>query len=228
MTTRAPDLETETRLAALHGPWVAGCDEVGRGSLAGPVTVGLVVVDPSSSELLPGVRDSKLLRSGARVDLVDAIKDWAAAWGVGHATPQEIDTLGILPATGLAGRRALDAAARNRRPDVVLVDGNYDWLTPGRQASLFEEERAGADRPGGGADRLPPVTTQVKADLTCLSVAAASILAKVDRDQLMCRRHESEPHFGWESNKGYGTQHHRDAIRTHGPSDHHRRSWKLI
>lgn len=223
MTPAAPDLETEARLAATYGTWVAGCDEVGRGALAGPVSVGLVVVDPSACGLLAGVRDSKLLRPDARLDLIDAIRGWAAGWGVGHASPQEIDELGILPATGLAGRRALAAASGSRRPDVVLVDGNYDWLTPRSQGSLFEENQDDGGPPGA----VPPVTTRVKADMTCLSVAAASVLAKVERDELMRRRHESEPHFGWDANKGYGTEDHRNAIRAHGPSENHRRSWRL-
>ncbi|WP_102157536.1 ribonuclease HII [Zhihengliuella halotolerans] len=224
MTRLAPDLAAEIQLAGLHGPWVAGCDEVGRGALAGPVSVGLVVIDPAAAGLLAGVRDSKLLRPEARVDLIGSIMAWAEAWGVGHASPQEIDELGIMPATGLAGRRALEAASGSQRPDVVLVDGNYDWLTPRRQASLFESDQFD----GGPASAVPPVTTRVKADMTCLSVAAASVLAKVERDELMRQRHESEPHFGWDANKGYGTEHHRDAIRAHGPSENHRRSWRLI
>lgn len=219
----APTLEVERDLASRYGPLVAGCDEVGRGALAGPVSVGVVLIYPADAGALEGVRDSKLVKAAARTTLVPTIQAWAAGWGVGHATPAEIDELGILMATGLAGRRALEAAQERAvaLADVVLLDGNYDWLTPRDQGSLFEALHV-TDAPA-----VPPVTTKIKGDLACLSVAAASILAKVERDNLMAEYHTAEPHFGWDGNKGYGTAAHRAAIAERGPSERHRRSWRL-
>ncbi|MEE1620686.1 ribonuclease HII [Zafaria sp. J156] len=217
MSAAAPTLDVERSLATGGLRYVAGCDEVGRGALAGPVSVGIVVVDPWTSPVLEGVRDSKRLRPAAREELVPAIRAWAAAYGVGHASAAEIDELGLVPALGLAGRRALSAA--RVRPDVVLLDGNLDWLAGGGQGDLFDD--------GARAGDVPPVALRVKADLQCLSVAAASVLAKVERDGLMDGYDAGEPAFGWARNKGYGTAAHRAAILAGGPSRYHRRSWRL-
>lgn len=223
----APDLGTELGLAVGGARLVGGCDEVGRGSLAGPVTVGMVVVDPLLSGTIPGVRDSKLLTAAAREELVPHIRSWAAGWGVGHASAGEIDEFGLVAALRLAGTRAWQAASLVARPDVVLLDGNQDWLGNRPQEALF----AGAGIAPqtrvapGGVD--VPVTLRVKADLACLSVAAASVLAKVERDALMSAYDAECPGFGWSRNKGYGTLAHRAAIRARGPSHHHRRSWRL-
>ncbi|MBG6083496.1 ribonuclease HII [Zhihengliuella flava] len=218
-----PTLDVEIDLARRFGPWVAGCDEVGRGALAGPVSVGMVLLRATDAAVLDGVRDSKLVSASARAALAPVIQDWAAGWGVGHATAAEIDEFGILPATGMAGRRALiDAQDRaGASADSVLLDGNFDWLTPRDQGSLFEALEPSGESP------VPPVVTRIKADLSCVSVAAASILAKVERDELLSSYHDAEPHFGWVDNKGYGTAAHRAAIAAHGPSEKHRRSWRL-
>ncbi|GAA3693698.1 ribonuclease HII [Zhihengliuella alba] len=224
----APDLRVESGLLGPGDALVAGCDEVGRGALAGPVTVGVVVVDPVAAEVLAGPRDSKLLSAAAREALVAPIREWALGWGVGHASPAEIDDVGLSAAVGLAGRRALEAASTIHRPDVVLVDGNYDWLSPRPQASLFEAALTIASQDAEPGPPFPRVSTRVKADLACLSVAAASVLAKVERDRLMVQYHEEEPHFCWAENKGYGTDTHRAALRAHGPSARHRRSWRLV
>lgn len=199
---------------------IASVDEVGRGALGGPVSVGVVLVDVGVARPLAGVRDSKLLTPQARERLVPRIRSWAVGHAVGHASAAEIDAVGIIAALRLAATRAL--AALDERPDAVLLDGSHDWLSASGQPSLFDEP-----------DAVPaavdvPVTTLVKADLTCASVAAASVLAKTERDahmQVLAARH---PGYGWEENKGYATPQHREAIRRLGPCVEHRRSWRLL
>src|SRR5699024_8882080 len=161
-----------------HGHrFIVGMDEVGRGALAGPATVGAVMIDAATTGVLSDVRDSKLLSPTVRATLVGRIETWCVTAAVGHAGPAEIDRIGISRALGLAGRRALEALAA--RPDAVLLDGKFDWLTAhGSQPGLLEAE----DDPEPGD--VPPVHTRVKADRTSTSVAAASVLAKVERDEL--------------------------------------------
>jgi ribonuclease HII len=205
-----PTLRLERELLRSGCLRLGAMDEVGRGSPAGPVYVGLVVVDASMGRPPPGIRDSKLLAPAAREALAPRIRSWAAGWALGSADPAEVDAVGLNGALGRAGLRAL--AALDLAPDLVLVDGDHDWLTP-----------AGA----GGDTVVPEVRTRVRADLTCTTVAAASILAKVARDALMVRLADEFPAYGWESNKGYGTVDHLDALRRLGPSPHHRISWRL-
>ncbi|WP_369044718.1 ribonuclease HII [Sinomonas sp. P10A9] len=217
--TTAPTLRFVNRLAAAYGPLIAGCDEVGRGALAGPVSVGIVVVDARSVVTRTVLRDSKLLTPERRVELVPLVRSWGVGCAVGHASAQEIDEVGIMDALRLAGVRALDElAAAGVVPDVVHLDGNYNWLSRGGQASLFDLPSA-----------LPavPVETTIKADLSCQAVAAASILAKVARDAIMVGYGSDDPRFGWAVNKGYATAEHRAAILEHGPTELHRRSWHL-
>jgi len=206
----SPTLRLERELLRSGTRRVGAMDEVGRGSPAGPVYVGLVVVDASTGRPPRGIRDSKLLPPAAREALVPRIRRWAPAWAVGSAEPAEVDALGLSTALGLAGLRAL--AAVDEPPDLLVVDGNYDWLTPARTP---------AHAP------VPPVMTRIRADLTCTSVAAASILAKVARDAVMIRLAQEFPDYGWDANKGYSTADHLDALRRLGPSPHHRISWRL-
>ncbi len=205
----SPTLRLERGLLRSGVLRLGAMDEVGRGSPAGPVYVGLVVLDATTGRPPVGIRDSKLLSGHEREALVDPIRGWAAAWSIGTADPGEVDAHGLSAALGLAGTRALEALAEP--PDLVVLDGNYDWLTP-----------AAGD--GGPA---PAVMTRVKADLTCTSVAAASILAKVARDAVMVGLAADHPEYGWESNKGYATGDHLDALRRLGPSPHHRVTWRL-
>jgi ribonuclease HII len=193
-------------------------DEVGRGSLSGPVSVGMVLVDSSVRRSLAGVRDSKLLTPPAREALVPRIHRWAVACAVGHASAAEIDDMGIIAALRLAGVRAL--AYLPAVPDAVLLDGSHDWLTPPEQGLLFDDASTSA------VVGLP-VTTRVKADLTCASVAAASVIAKTERDAHMTALSLGHPHYGWHENKGYATPEHLAAIRRYGTCDEHRRSWRL-
>ncbi|MEO3935742.1 ribonuclease HII [Dermatophilaceae bacterium Soc4.6] len=218
---RRPSLRVERSFQRSGHRVLAGVDEVGRGALAGPVSVGVVVVDETCRSAPPGVKDSKLLTPARRVSMVAPLRRWALAYAVGHASPTEIDERGIMGGLRLAGLRALEAiAATGVVPDLVILDGNHDWLTPPGGVGLF----AFTDDDG---PRVPPVTTIVKADLTCSSVAAASVLAKVERDALMVGHHRDHPSYGWEVNKGYAAPDHMAALREHGPSAHHRLSWRL-
>jgi ribonuclease HII len=203
---RPPRLLIES---ALHdGGWavLAAVDEVGRGALCGPVTVGVVVVTAEVRRPPRGLRDSKLLAPAARQALVPHIQRWASAHAVAHASATEIDEIGIIAALRLAGQRALRALPV--AVDGVLLDGNHDYLT---ESAI----------PG------PPVRTEIKADLRCASVAAASVLAKTTRDAIMVALAEEHPAYRWQENKGYATPAHRAALRRHGPTRYHRVSWRL-
>ncbi len=197
---------------------VVGIDEVGRGALAGPVSVGLVAV--SRCETWPdGLADSKQLTARAREALIDPLSTFGVGRAVGHASAAEIDSLGIIGALRLAGVRGLAGlSAQGIDADAVLLDGTHDWLTA-PPADLFSAATDDA--------ATPPVTMVVKGDGLCASIAAASVIAKVERDALMRAAHAEHPHFGWDGNKGYGAAAHLDAIREHGPSEWHRVSWKL-
>ncbi|MFD1212789.1 ribonuclease HII [Arthrobacter sp. GCM10027362] len=220
--TKDATLRFERSFAADGHRFVAGADEVGRGALAGPVSVGMVVVDTAGVKHLKGVRDSKLLAPANRELLVPRIRSRAAAWAVGHATAAEIDEFGLTAALRLAGTRAWLQVCAVVRPDIVILDGNHNWLSPA-QATLFDALGAADD--GTGCDA--PVRTRIKADLQCLSVAAASVLAKVERDAMMARLALEHPGYGWEVNKGYATEAHRAAILAQGACEFHRRSWRL-
>jgi len=196
---------------------LASVDEVGRGALAGPVTVGVVLVDLSLGTAPRGLRDSKLLTPEARERLAPRLRRWAPAHAVGHSSAAEIDEYGILCALRRAGERAM--AALPERPDAVLLDGSYDWLTR-PPATLFDDP--------GDVGPAYTVTTRIKADLSCAGVAAASVLAKTERDGLMVGMADEHPEYGWAVNKGYATPDHRVALRDHGPCLQHRRSWHLL
>jgi len=212
---RAPNLKIEREMLSLGHLFVAGCDEVGRGSLGGPVSVGMVVVDATTKRPPTGLRDSKLLPPPVRESLVPRIESWSCSFAIGHSSAAEIDSIGILRALRLAGERAL--AALRVKPDVVLLDGNYDWFTR-PEPSACSPARIEAQQ----------VTLKVKADLTCASVAAASVIAKVARDRYMVELAQRYPRYGWQANKGYAAPEHRAALLEVGPCDEHRKSWHLM
>ncbi|MEH0109112.1 ribonuclease HII [Tersicoccus sp. MR15.9] len=237
---KRPSLRVERSLAGPSCRLVAGIDEVGRGALAGPVAAGVVVVDAHTQRALTGVADSKLLTHQRRVDLVPRIRRWAVGSAVGMASAAEVDAVGLTHALRLAGLRALRRLAdAGIVPDLVLMDGNYNWLRrpePTLLDALLPDEALDPavasvpPRPHGStavAAADPTVLTRIKADLTCTSVAAASVIAKVERDLLMIEAAQRYPDFGWEVNKGYATPSHRAAIDAVGPSDLHRRTWRL-
>ena len=219
--SRKPSLRVERALQRDGHRVLAGMDEVGRGALAGPVSVGVVVIDEACRSAPTGVKDSKLLTPLARQRMVRPIQRWARAYAVGHASPAEIDEIGIMGGLRAAGLRALaSVAAGGFVPDLVILDGNHDWLTPPDEVGLlaFAHE---------GAASVPPVTTMIKADMKCSSVAAASVLAKVERDGMMVELDGDHPAYGWAVNKGYAAPEHMLALEMHGPCVQHRRSWRL-
>ncbi|MCA1782758.1 MAG: ribonuclease HII [Dermatophilaceae bacterium] len=217
--SRKPSLRTERLLQREGYRVLAGMDEVGRGALAGPVSVGVVVIDETCRSAPTGVKDSKLLTAPARERMVPRIERWCIAFAVGHAAPAEIDEIGIIGGLRRAGQRAL--AQLGVVPDLLILDGNHDWLTDPEEVGLL----AFAD--GHEGPSTPPVRTMIKADMRCSSVAAASVLAKVARDRLVVERAAEFPAYGWLGNKGYAAPEHLDALRRLGATDYHRRSWNL-
>ena len=184
-----------------EGKVEAGCDEAGRGCLAGSVYAAAVILPPDyKNELL---NDSKQLTERRRYELRSQIERDAVAWAVGVVTPEEIDHINILNASILAMHRALDQL--EVRPEAVIVDGNR--FKPYRDL---------------------PSTTIVKGDGKYLSIAAASILAKTYRDDYMNQLAEEYPQYDWLSNKGYPTKKHREAIREFGITPYHRKSYNLL
>lgn len=178
----------------------AGCDEAGRGCLAGPVVAAAVVLRPGTR--LPGLGDSKQLSPARRDDLRRLIEQRAEAWAVAMVWPEEIDRINILNASILAMHRAVDLLCI--RPQHLVIDGNRFTPYPGL-----------------------PHSCVVGGDARIRSVAAASILAKTHRDELMTALHQDHPHYGWNVNKGYPTADHRAALAHHGPCPYHRRSFQL-
>ena len=183
-----------------HPGLVAGVDEAGRGPLAGPVVAAAVIL--RQEDCPDGLNDSKQLTAARRAALEVEIKARALCWGVGIASVEEIDEINILWATMLAMTRAVEALTHDCAH--VLVDGNRcpKW----RWAS----------------------TPIVEGDAKCLSIAAASILAKEARDRMMIAAAADHPHYGWETNKGYGSARHLAALREHGPTPLHRRSFAPV
>lgn len=209
---QAPSLRVERRLLRDGAPAVVGVDEVGRGSLAGPVTVGAVMLLPQTRSAPPGVRDSKELTPQSRARLAPRLQQWAAAWSLGHASPEEIDVHGIIAALRLAAVRALRQLPAPS--GALLLDGSHDWLG--------DATGAVPEIPGSG-----PVVTRVKADRDCSSVAAASVLAKVGRDRLMVALAARYDGYGWEQNKGYSATEHLRGLASLGATPAHRLSWQL-
>jgi ribonuclease HII len=195
-----PDLAIEARHRAAGRLVVAGCDEAGRGCLAGPVVAAAVVLPPGAS--IPGLDDSKKLSPEAREALIPEIERVAVAVGVGQCSAEEVDRLNVLWAAMEAMRRAACALAVS--PDVLLVDGN----TKIPNAPCVQE-------------------TVVRGDGLSLSIAAASVVAKVMRDRLMTVLDADFPAYGWARHKGYPTAQHYAALAAHGPSPHHRRTFRL-
>lgn len=196
---RAPTRQLEKELWAAGHDVIVGIDEVGRGAWAGPLMVGAAILP--RGKRVNGVRDSKMLTEANRELLFDRVASWCDAWAVGAASQEECDDLGMAAAQRLATRRALDALSA--APDAAVVDGKWNFVAP----------------------HVPHVEMRVKADRICLSVAAASILAKVTRDRLMREAAEHYPHWSFDTNKGYPCALHKAALQGYGPSSIHRRTW---
>lgn len=204
-----PHLEVEHALVAAGARYVIGVDEVGRGAIAGPVWVSAGVWSPDCGPIPEGLRDSKLIPERRRGDIAQRAEQWLLASASGHTEASAIDSGGIMAALSSAGASAVAQAWRSvgePRATVVLLDGNQDWLSA----------------------HLPPglsVVTCTKADLTAAAVSAASVIAKVSRDQVMIEADERFPGYGFAGHKGYGSAVHREAITRLGPCPLHRVTW---
>jgi len=193
-------LEMENKLRSAGYRLIAGVDEVGRGPLAGPV-VAAAVVFPDNL-FIPGINDSKLLSPQKREILSGLINEKALAFGIGQCSPALIDEINILQASLLAMRRAVDNLGLS--PNYLLIDGRYTLPDySGSQQAV------------------------IKGDRRCFSIAAASIIAKVERDRIMVEYHRAYPEYGFDRHKGYPTKAHREAIIKYGYCDIHRRSFKV-
>ena len=200
----SPNFEHELQLQDSGHDWIAGIDEAGRGPWAGPVTAGAVILplDEKCIQALEGVRDSKQLSAKKREYLYEVIQEVAIAWQVAHVLPTEIDQMGILPATRTAMRTAVEQLSP--AADALVIDAVKfpEWEIA--QVSL------------------------IKGDQRSLSIAAASILAKVSRDRLMREMELSYPGYGFGQHNGYGTKKHREALSVLGPCEIHRKSYRPI
>ncbi len=191
-----PDYSYESVLWE-KGMVVCGVDEAGRGPLSGPVVAAACILSPDID--IPALNDSKKLSAKKREELFDVIREKAVDYGIGQATPEEIDSLNILNATMLAMKRAI--LSLKTQPDFALVDGNCTRNLP------------------------IPAASVVKGDALSCSISAASILAKVTRDRLCMADHSAYPEYGFDKHKGYGTKEHMDALRRLGPTPIHRKSF---
>ena len=197
---KSPGLHNERALWESGRNIVVGVDEVGKGAWAGPLTIGAAVV-PKNTRIYK-VRDSKMLNESEREAMFDRIANWCDAWAVGHASVEECDELGMSAAQRLAARRAIDGLGVPT--DHVLLDGNWDFIGEGQTTKI------------------------VKGDATCLSIAAASILAKVTRDRMMRQMAQTYPDYSFAGNKGYPCPTHKDALSRLGPTSEHRHSWAFM
>ncbi len=198
-----PSLSIEASLPGM----VCGVDEVGKGSWAGPLVVCVAVLAGEVNEADFLARDSKSLSEKKRELIFDDVARQCAAWALGSATNTECDALGMSAAQRLATTRAFETlAARGVRPDSAIVDGRWNFVSP----------------------NVPRVLMRVKADTESLSVAAASVLAKVSRDRVMREESSRHPHWAFGTNKGYPCNKHRNGLREHGVSPLHRVSWAFM
>lgn len=200
-----PDLQIELELHQKGFKLIAGLDEAGRGAWAGPVAAGVIILPLERFDLLgslDGVRDSKMLTAKQRSVWDQSLKEIALAWSVGMVSAQQIDSLGLIPATRLAMQRAIDNLPLH--PEFLLID---HLLLP--ENSL-------------------PQTALPKGDVSVLSISSASILAKVARDRVMIEYDRTYPGYGFSHNKGYGTPEHQRALKQLGPSAQHRKSYQPI
>jgi ribonuclease HII len=213
-TSQLPSLSFENTFAASKR-FIIGIDEVGRGSIAGPVAVGVALIDLKEiSENWPAkLRDSKLISEKTREAIFPEVSSWVHSWAVGMASVEEIETKGIVESLALAGSRALAEMLQESELRAtlasdgvqIILDGSHNWL--GTKTMGFD------------------VVAKTKADRDCVSVACASVLAKVTRDRLMLEIDKEYPRFSLASNKGYASSDHIAALKEHGPSPIHRLSW---
>jgi ribonuclease HII len=211
-----PSLDSERRIFERGNRFVIGIDEVGRGAIAGPVAVGVSLIDKTNPNLESWpqmLQDSKLMTAKSRSEITQPLVDWVSSYAVGFSANTEIDAVGISEALRLAAGRALDELFKDANfrkmiaedGAVILLDGSQNWL----------------GKVSYGLD----VNLQVKADTNCVSVAAAAVLAKVTRDSLMQELDQQYPGYGIAGHKGYASAAHIAALRSLGPSAIHRVTW---
>jgi ribonuclease HII len=211
-----PSLDSERRIFERGNRFVIGIDEVGRGAIAGPVAVGVSLIDKTNPDLdawPEKLQDSKLMTPKSRSEIASPLIEWVSAYAVGFSTNKEIDELGISEALRLAAGSALDELFKDTKTRksiaedgaVILLDGSQNWL----------------GKVSYGLD----VQVQVKADTNCVSVAAAAVLAKITRDSLMQELDTQNPGYGLAGHKGYASAAHIAALRALGPTDIHRVTW---
>lgn len=236
-----PSFKYEQDLLCEGYDWVIGLDEVGRGSLAGPVMVGAVVIgikQVKENYMPEGLADSKLLSEKRREELYEPLQKWCTTWAVGSCTNTEIDEWGISYALGVAALKAISKVEEDIKKLSFSVNANTCENTRVnsnfRIAAILDGPCDYIDKVANTFDApyVPEpvkVHTLVKADRQCASVAAAAVLAKVTRDNLMVSLAKNPQYaaYDWASNKGYGSLAHRNAIKKVGPSDLHRLSWHL-
>ncbi len=203
-----PNFDRERELLDGGATSVVGFDEVGKGAWAGPLVVGAAVLPPSDRmpAVVTGVRDSKTLTEKRREAMFEELADACVAWSIGLASHDECDTLGMVEAQRLAARRACAELRLDLDRAVAIIDGNWDFVSP----------------------HVGRAITEVKADSTCLSVAVASVLAKVSRDRMMREMANDYPLWSFETNKGYPCAKHRRALQGYGPSAVHRTTWAFM
>ncbi|MEY3258522.1 MAG: ribonuclease [Actinomycetota bacterium] len=209
-----PTTLVERRLLADGAPFVIGLDEVGKGAWAGPLVIGAAVLPRAvidaddGAQRLGGARDSKQLSEKKRESIFDLVAAGCAAWSIGVASNRECDELGMNEAQRVAAARALAALGDgfDSRRATAIIDGKWDFVSP----------------------HVARVETMVKADAACLTVAAASVLAKVTRDRAMRALADDHPHWSLATNKGYPCPKHRRGLLEHGPSELHRVSWAFM
>jgi ribonuclease HII len=206
--TAVPTLELEQSLWRDFS-FIIALDEVGRGAIAGPVAVGAVLLSADVGAVPAGIRDSKLITEAKRAGLAEQAAGWVSGSTVGWSSAAEVDAHGIMRALGFAASRAISELLTDADNTVVLLDGNYDYI------SLVHPQRV-------------TVRTVVKGDRDCASIAAASLIAKVARDEGMRQAHQRHPEYGWDRNKGYASATHRAAIQEHGLSALHRATWSIV
>jgi len=204
LQSASPNLKYEKYLWEEGVRYVAGIDEVGKGAWAGPLTIVAAIV-PQEKRIYK-VRDSKLLKEPERESLFSKISKWCVTWAVGHASNDECDELGMSESQKLAARRAIEGLSIV--PEHYLIDGKWDFV--------------------GHAVGATKVTKIIKGDTKCLSIASASILAKVVRDRMMRNFDKQYPDYYFASNKGYPSPQHIEALQQWGPTSIHRKSWAFM
>ena len=202
-----PTSDLERQIFAAGVKQLIGIDEVGRGAIAGPVAVGVSLIEPRTLETPwpEQLRDSKLMTEKQREANFEPVAAWVSQWAVGMSSAEEIDKIGISKALALAAERAIEQLTIDASNARMLLDGSHNWL--------------------GNRSYGVPVAVRPKADRDCVSVAAASVLAKVTRDRLMQQLAVEVPGYGLEGHKGYASEAHMAAVRALGPSKLHRVTW---